>query len=251
MIKHKRQLQRSNNPNNPSCSPIIQCLLDMQQVGFPLEPIEQLLESINNNNNKLQKAEQIFKEHQYPDNRTTFFQGNRDIELTCFLSSNELKILYLMIQVMRKGNLVELSISDIKEYLNIADKTATKALNELKNKGCIAVQFNRNKTRGTVYMINPTIAIVGNVKKNDLQAIFWNLTGSKFDNKDYIKSEPHQKWLSLTKELKYSKGYDCQVHNNTTFYFNKINEPDTINTTKKKDSPDWQSGESKTKHRTL
>lgn len=231
--KNKKPPQpRSDNPNNPTCSTSVQILLDLQRAGFPLQQIEELLEFANDNNDKLQKADKIFNEHQYPDNNITFFQGNRDLQITCFLSANEMKILYLMMQNMRKGNLVELSIADIKTYIDISDKTATKALNDLKDKGCIAVQFSRSKTRGTVFMVNPDIAVTGKVKKGELQRIFWHLTGSEFRDRKYIKSRPHEEWTELLKNQKYSRGHDCQTFEDSKYYFNKLNEPDI-----KKDLP--------------
>lgn len=167
--------------DNYADSPIIQALLIAKKAGFPSQKIDELLEFANNNKRKLHRADQIFNELQYLiDDSTTFFRGNRDVQITCFLSANELKILYLMIQNMGPNNLIALSLSDIKNYAGIADKTATKALNGLKEKGCIAVQFNRNKTRGRVYMVNPNIALVGNINKDNLEKTFWRLTGSKF-----------------------------------------------------------------------
>lgn len=225
MDSNRNQQHKSDNPNNPTCSPCLQALLDLQAVGIITK--EQIAE-LTKDADRFAEADALFNKHQYPDSRTSFVQVNRDVEqpFESYLSANAVKIISVMLRNMRKGNLIELGIAECMLATGLAKATAIKALKELVTAGCIAVKFKRSKTHGTVYMVNPNLGVVGkNPNTSGLTYIFWNLTGDYKDSKGYlVKSAPHLQWVNNNTEI-YTRGTDRQkVVSGQEFYFNKLNE---------------------------
>lgn len=218
---------KSSNPHNPDCSSCLQALLELRRAGFRDLITPELLEAIGADKAKLRKADTEFNAQQHPDSRTSFAQLGRDAIYSHKLSSSAMHVLCVLVQNMRKGNLLELSLADCMTATNLSKNTANKALQELQEKGCIAKQFERSKTHGTVYMVNPEIAVTGkNRRVEALQNIFWALTGDHMDeNRDIVYSNPHTEWIVMKACPPFSRGHDRQDYGPSTYYFNKINEP--------------------------
>lgn len=132
---------------------------------------------------------------------------------------------------MRNGtNLLQISLNDLLLVLNSKSKhTIQNALNELIEKGFIAIKIKGKGRISSVYMINPQIAIKGNCNVDYLIHEFWKLTGTTYkehSNDVDEFSKPHGNFIDFVAKSKpYSMGYDRQESSNGTLYFNKINPP--------------------------
>lgn len=212
----------SKNEKNPYCLAVKQMALDML-VDFPPDlQLKDLPEYIDSHLSEAMKVEERFNNHQYPEDTLVFSKKNETIPLAYLLTVYELSIIELMMELSGVNNLVELSIQDIMDYSGVHNRsTITKSLKRLVDDGFIAVMFNRNKTHGTVYMLNPNINTIGKVNKSLLINTFWKLTGTTKG----IKSEPQKRWMELMDKEIYSKGYDRQEYNGKKYRFNKANEP--------------------------
>lgn len=213
----------SNNEKNPNCLAVKQMALDMLWGDFPSDlQLKDLPEYIESHLSQAKKVDEKFNSHQYPDDKLVFSKKNETIPLASLLTVYELSIIELMMELSGVENLVELSIQDIMNYSGVHNKnTITKSLKRLIDDGFIAIMFNRNKTHGTVYMLNPNINTIGRVNKNLLINTFWKRTGTA----NGIKSEPQKRWMELMDKEIYSKGYDRQECDGKKYRFNKPNEP--------------------------
>lgn len=214
--------RKSDNPNNPICSSCLQALLDLQQVGLINQDT---IDYVFSHKSELRKADDVYDKRQYPDGRTSFCKLDRDIQLSYFLTGNACKILYALIQNMRVGNLIEMSITDGMLATGLSKNAVNNALQELVDNGCLVVRLKRNKTRGTVYMVNPYLCIVGKADKHSLGNTFWQSAGDRFDaSGELILSAAHKAWKAHTDKKTYTRGQDRQeLADKTVLYFNKIN----------------------------
>lgn len=247
-----------NKPNKEN-SAIKQALLDLKKAGGTAECIDILIRQIEQDNDLLKNADELFKSHRYPDSSLDWFKLHSDIEFARFLSTNALMVLIAMCQNMNHGNLLQVSYRDLAAITHITSLKAIRpALQELENCGCVTVRINGTTRRSTVYMINPEIATVGTETKG-LTYIFWKIVrenciaagkdreddtdyGEPQKNKEinwneYPESSIRDTWESLTKERTYSKGLDRLEVESQKIYFGKINEPKIKKKTKAKSLP--------------
>lgn len=221
----------------------IQMLKDLKSVGCSSILVDQLLDELKNDPQKLNDVEELFKSHQYPNKSITWIKRFIDFDYQSCLSEYGIKVFDFMQVHMRSGtNLLQISLNDLLLVLNSKSKhTIQNALNELLEKGFIAIKIKGKGRVSSVYMINPQIAIKGNCNVAYLTREFWKLTGTTY--KDYYNyknhnkkiddvnaidefSKPHSNFIDLsTKSKPYSMGYDKQEISNGTLYFNKINPP--------------------------
>ena len=132
---------------------------------------------------------------------------------------------------MRNGtNLLQVSYNDLLLVLNTNSRhTIQNALNELIEKGFIAIKIKGKGRISNVYMVNPEIAIKGNCNIDYLTREFWKLTNTTY--KDYsndieVMSSAYSNFNDLINKGKpYSMGYNKQETKKGTIYFNKLNPP--------------------------
>ena len=223
------------NKNNLS---VIQIALDAKACGAPKEIVDQWLDFFSKNYTIAQETEKLFKHHQYPEHSLDWIKQAKNVETSRFLSSNAKCVLEVMAENMSQGNLFQASQNEILKVTSLGNKRyITKAIKELLEKGCIAVKIEGTRRRAAVYMINPSFATVGQRSPHN-EEDFWALTGSKYEyfpevGQEYFKSEPQKRWEELTEERTYSTGRDQLEQNHQIVYFNKINEPNIQDNTKK------------------
>lgn len=216
------------NKPNPENSSVIQALLDIKAAGGDIPMADTLIELLRKNDGALlDKAEEIFNEHQYPQHVLKFCKLTKEIEFARFLSPKALSLLTAMCQNMWHGNLIQLTQRDILTITSISSLSSVKpALKELLDCGCIAVALEGTTRRPVVYMVNPCICTVGK-DIPFLKEIFWGYTGTNYENKPVEYSAPHKKWNKLTDIRTYSisrvsfKPDNC----NTKLSYNCISEP--------------------------
>lgn len=216
-------LEMSKNPNNPTNSPVVQALLDAKDNGFPANLVDSLLDFADKNKNTLKSADDVFKKRNYPKSSITWSRIYNNIEIEKILTTNEFILLVFLIKNMWTNNLVQVSQADIIHYTSITSKgIANTAIHSLINKGCITIKFEGNNRQKTVYMINPLLGTVGVEHKNTLTKAYWELTGTKFGDKeqDTQYSDAHKNWLELTAMQHYYRGRNSKENIN----FNEIKE---------------------------
>lgn len=158
--------QNNLNPNNSSS---IQMLLDLYSISNKNNDIEtlglceKLLDKLNNNYSLQKQVDDKFNSHKYNEKNITFskLENFSNLKVINNLSPNSVKILFLIIQTVSQDNLIEIRISTFMDILKMSKPTITKCLSELVESGAISKLQNRNKTQGTIYMLNPKIASVG------------------------------------------------------------------------------------------
>ena len=209
----------------------IQMLKDLKSVGCSSILVDQLLDELQNDAKKLDEVEKLFKSHQYPNKSITWIRRFIEIDYQGELSEYGIKVFDFMQVHMRNGtNLLQISLNDLLLVLNSKSKhTIQNAINELIEKGFIAIKIKGKGRIASVYMINPQIAIKGNCNVDYLNREFWELTQSTYNdynnNIDEL-STPHSKFFEFKRKRKpYSMGYDKQETSKGTLYFNKINPP--------------------------
>lgn len=213
----------SKNPSNPTNSAIVQALLDAKDNGFPATLIDPLLDYADKNKSTLKASDTVFKKRNYPKGSISWSRIYNDIEIEKFLTPYEFILLVFMIKNMWTNNLIQVSQTDIVNYTCISSKGGVnKAIHSLISKGCIAVKYNGNNRQKAVYMVNPMLGTVGVEYKDSLAKAFWELTGTKFGDKeqDTKYSEPHKQWQELTMEEHYYRGRNSRDNIN----FNEIKE---------------------------
>lgn len=226
-MKQKKQGDKSTNPNNPECSSVKQALLDLQSSGFDYTSIQTLLSEIDQDSDRREQADELFRSHKHPSHRITFSKIYNNIEFCRFLSPQAATILFIMCITMNHNNLIQLSQDDIVKITGIGNKgTVGKALNDLIESGAIAIKLKGNSRRSNVYMVNPAIANVG-TEIPGLERLYWKPIDDEYANiDDETIISPHQKWdLEISKST-YSIGYNKQkLKGDQELYFNKINPP--------------------------
>lgn len=225
---------------NENHSSVVQALLDMKSVGCSIPEIECLLKELQSDPAKQKKADKLFKSHLYPQKSINWIKYYNDIELERYISGYALQIFMAMAKNMRTLNLIQVSHNDLVIMTGLDKRTISKFLKELIAKGCIAIKIPGNRTRASVYMINPQLATVGTGDKKQLTYDFWKLTGTieATNQKEEDKlSSIHEQFLAHTIYRNYSIGYDKQVTSQGTFIFNKINDPKVSLSTEEPDEP--------------
>lgn len=165
-----------SNSLNPNNSSVIQMLLDLHSVAIQnsdnetLDLCQKLLSRLENRFSIQEQVDNKFKSHYYNEKKITFskLENFKNLKFINNLSANSVKILFLIIQTVSQDNLIEIKISTFMEVLKMSKPTVTKCLSELVESGAIAKMQNRNKTLGTIYMLNPKIASAGKHKHSKI-----------------------------------------------------------------------------------
>lgn len=238
MKKNNQNIPKSKP--NPENSSVLQALLDIQAAGGNVPMVDSLIALLRKDGGALlETAEEIFNEHQYPQHVLTFCKLTKEYEFARFLSPKALSLLTAMCQNMWHGNLIQLSQRDVLKITSISSLTSVKpALKELTDCGCIAVAIKGNTRKATTYMVNPCISTLGK-DVPCLEEIFWEYTGTDYENKPVVYSEPHQKWNKLTARRTYSTSRVSFKPDNcsTKLSYNSISEPEVKMVKRKKAAP--------------
>lgn len=166
----------SQNDLNPNNSSIIQILLDLHAISSQSNDIEILelcakLKTKLDDRYLLQKqVDEKFNGRKYNEKNITFskLENFKNLKIINNLSANAMKILFLIIQVVSQDNLIEIRIATFSDVLNMSKPTIKKCLLELEESGVVSKIQNRNKTQGTIYMLNPKIAFSGKKKHSKI-----------------------------------------------------------------------------------
>lgn len=213
-----------DKPNKTNSS-IMQALLDLKSSGGDACAIAILTQQLENDNRVLEDAEKLFKKHQHPEHTLKWCKLYGNVEFSRFLSVNALSILVAMCQNMNHWNLLQINYRTIIEITPLNSlKSVKPALQELMEKGCIAVQIEGTTKSPAVYKVNPEIAIVGDPIPHH-KDMFWSLVQENSGSDDKESSAPYKRWDALTSKRTYAKGNDYREIGSKKYRFNKINEP--------------------------
>ena len=161
------------NKKNPDNSSVLQCLLDIEKAAkisnAPNSPdVLKALADLRKALTKdiIAKADGTYEAHRYKNASITFakianFKENQAISR---LSDRAWKILTYGIQLMSQDNCFLLNQDNLTKILNMSIHPINSGIKELVEKGCMTkiCTLKQRKPSGTVYMINPAIASVGN-----------------------------------------------------------------------------------------
>lgn len=131
----------------------------------------------------------------------TFSRVAQSGQYISHISIAAMAVLTAMIEIMPTNNHVMLTLQNIMDFVSsIGNRTtASKAIKELLDSGCVAIARKGNTQTATVYMVNPMISSVG-VEKTYLQHLFWQYTGDTTnDDGDTEYSAAHCKWIEINK----------------------------------------------------
>ena len=161
------------NKKNPDNSSVLQCLLDIEKVAKisdspnapdVLKALAELRKALTKD--IIAKADETYEAHRYNNAKITFAKtaNFKENQAETKLSANACKILLHGIQLMSQDNCFLINQENLTKILNMAKKTVNDGIRELVEKGCMTkiCTLKQQKPSGTVYMINPEIASVGN-----------------------------------------------------------------------------------------
>ena len=197
---------------------------DLIASGIPLG--NELKKYFQENKNKLKEVDEKFYSHIYPQHKLNWNKTYiTNLEIYKLLNAKSVSIFNVISKLINKNNLIKISIIEIKKLLKYDDKTIIKSLNELIEKGFIAIRLKGEPktSRATIYMINPELVTIGTGNQIQLKKEFWQLTGSKY--KMNILEEPskiHINWLDMIENENYIIGYDKIQVDDEIIYFNKL-----------------------------
>lgn len=202
---------KSSNPNNPDCSTAVQMTLDMLQClsynlddpdsASAIQAANTLLQYMDSHIDVRDKISKLMRSHEYPNKSITFSRVAQSGQYISHISIAAMAVLTAMIEIMPTNNHVMLTYQNIMDYVSsIGNRTtASKAIKELLDSGCVAIARKGNTQTATVYMVNPMISSVG-VEKTYLQHLFWQYTGDTTnDDGDTEYSAAHRKWIEINK----------------------------------------------------
>lgn len=205
--------KRRTNPNNPSCSSMVQHVLEYKDLGgsmnLTLSDFLKMAQEDSAMQKLVKEVDKAVDRKSYPDSSITFHKTARGVETHRFLSGRDNKVLDTFSDAIDQANLVQMSTRDIEKAAGVDRAAARESIKSLMAKGCIAVEKEGTRNIAAVYMVNPEITTVGNSKASDKR--FWELTGTVY--KDGGKgrevetfSEPHMEWIKLTAVRSYTVG---------------------------------------------
>lgn len=169
----------NNNPNEQNSS-IKQALLDLEKVATVsnsteatklLKAVKTVLKVLEKTNKELLEADKIFHQHRYNDKKLHFTKlGNfKKSQVVFNLTDKECKILLFMLGIMSQQNMIAIKQNELVKDLRSSKRDISSALKGLEKKGCITKVFTDRKSGlGSIYMVNPEIASVGNHNCNSL-----------------------------------------------------------------------------------
>lgn len=167
-------MSEKRNPNNLS---LLQAALDGADCGLP-EFLELYKKIEKESPNRLREWEAKFNSHKYPEDRLTWvkyynYENSKAVTELNSITGGTLAqaLLGLIIQNINQENLVQISLRICGYLLHVSKPTVTKSIKILIDHGYIAaVKTDGINTDGTIYMLNPDIAIVGSANQKVLQS---------------------------------------------------------------------------------
>lgn len=206
---------------------IEQAIDDLLSSGIPENiTLGKLKDYLNKNKKDLIKAEDKFKNHLYPQYKLNWNKTYiTNLEIYKSLGTKSIGIFNILNKLINKNNLVQISKSELKNILKYDDKTIIKSINELIEKGFIAIKLKGEPktSRATIYMINPELVTIGTGNQTQLKKEFWKLTGSKYKLNTLEKpSKIHINWFDMIENENYIIGYDKIQIDDEIIYFNKL-----------------------------
>lgn len=174
---------KNSNPKNPTNSGIMQALLDMQASGFN---VQGLIEEWLSDTTKADKAEALFKSHQYPLKSIKYAMLSNSLNNNIIdnLSDEAKALLLLLIQNMHVNNHVSLTNDLGIKLLKYSKSKYMNAKRELRKYGCITTVRPYAKGKPEILMVNPEIAYIG---KNQFMKIseFWESVNDEEISNNY------------------------------------------------------------------
>lgn len=206
---------------------IEQAIDDLLSSGVPENiSLGKLKEYLRENKKNLDKAEEKFKSHIYPQHKLNWNKNYiNNFEIMKEIDTYSISIFTIISKLINKNNLIQLSLIDIINITNYSKPKIIKSINELIEKGFIAIKLKGEpkNSRSTIYMLNPELVTIGTGKQEKLKKEFWQLTGSKY--KLNILNEPskiHIDWLNIIENKNYIIGYDKIQIDDKIIHFNKL-----------------------------
>lgn len=208
---------------------IEQAIDDLLSSGIPENiPLGKLKEYLKQNKKDLNKAEEKFKSHIYPQHKLNWNKNYIDnFQIMKTVNAYSTSIFNIMSKLINKNNLIQISNTEIINITGYSKPKVIKSIGELIEKGFITIKLkNEPKTsRATIYMINPELVTIGTGNQTKLKKEFWQLTGSKYKLDNLKKpSKIHINWLNMIENENYIIGYDKIQVNDEIIYFNKLSQ---------------------------
>ena len=159
------------NDKNPRNSSLIQHLLDLSAIASisGATDIEQqaleLLKSLKTHNSIVCETDKKVSNRRYNQSKMEYVKLKDIIhnQIIFSLSPMASKVLLYCCQSILQDSLVELKIDDLCNNFKTTDKTLKKAIEELKDYGCIVLvkRGSKRNGNGNLYMLNPDICFSG------------------------------------------------------------------------------------------
>lgn len=167
-------MSEKRNPNNLS---LLQAALDGADCGLP-EFLELYKKIEKESPTRLKEWEAKFNSHRYPEDRLTWVKHYNYENCRAVAELNSVKggttaqaLLNILIQSINQENLVQISLRICSYLLHVSKHTTINSVKILQNYGFIAaVKTDTTNKDGTIYMLNPDIAIVGSANQKALQS---------------------------------------------------------------------------------
>ena len=138
---------------------IEQAIDDLLASGIPENiPLGKLKEYLKENKKTLDKAEEKFKSHIYPQYTLNWNKNYiNNFEIMKEIDTYSISIFTIISKLINKNNLIQLSLIDIINITNYSKPKIIKSINELIEKGFIAIKLKGEpkNSRSTIYMLNP------------------------------------------------------------------------------------------------
>ena len=213
---------------------IEQAIEDLLSSGIPENiPLGKLKEYLKEHKKNLDKAENKFKNHLYPQYKLNWNKNYiNNFEIMKIIDAYSISIFTTISKLINKNNLIQLSLTDIINITNYSKHKIIKSIDELIEKGFIAIKLKGEpKTaRATIYMLNPELVTIGTGNQEKLKKEFWQLTGSKYKlNTLNEPSKIHISWLDIIENQNYIIGYDKLQIDDEIINFNKLSPKEKQN----------------------
>lgn len=208
---------------------IEQAIDDLLASGIPENiPLGKLKEYLKENKKTLDKAEEKFKSHIYPQYTLNWNKNYiNNFEIMKEIDTYSISIFTIISKLINKNNLIQLSLIDIINITNYSKPKIIKSINELIEKGFIAIKLKGEpkNSRSTIYMLNPELVTIGTGRQEKLKIDFWKLTDSKYKlNNLEEPSKIHINWLKMMENKNYIIGYDKLEIDDKIIHFNKLSK---------------------------
>lgn len=208
---------------------IEQAIDDLLSSGIPENiSLSKLKKYLKENKKILDKAEEKFKSHIYPQYKLNWNKNYiNNFEIMKGIDTYSISIFTIISKLINKNNLIQLSLIDIINITNYSKPKIIKSINELIEKGFIAIKLKGDPktSKATIYMINPELVTIGTGNQNKLKKEFWKLTGSKYNLNNLEKpSKIHINWFDMIENKNYIIGYNKIQIDDEIIHFNKLSK---------------------------